>query len=164
MSILFELRYPTKWYTKLLTAIVAVIFFAGLATLAIAGFLVYRIVKPNRTSSEINLQTFPGRPDAVEFEVPGPGGHRQGWFFPGFRGAPTIILCHGYQSSKGELLTLVSALREHQYNVFVFDFVGHGADRGTEFRLAELRSPPGCVAVCQFECTCYGIETLSAAI
>ena len=131
MSILFELRYPTKWYTKLFTAIVALIFFAGLATLAIAGFLVYRIVKPNRTSSEINLQTFPGRPDAVEFDVPGPGGHRQGWFFPGFRGVPTIILCHGYQSSKGELLTLVSALQEHQYNVFVFDFVGHGANPGT---------------------------------
>src|SRR5438477_1679607 len=131
MSILFELRYPTKWYTKLFTAIVALIFFTGLATLAIAGFLVYRIVKPSRTSSEINLQTFPGRPDAVQFDVPGPAGHREGWFFPGFRGAPTIILCHGYESSKGELLTLVSALQDHQYNVFVFDFVGHGANLGT---------------------------------
>ena len=131
MSILFELRYPTKWYTKLFTAIVAVIFFTGLATLAIAGFLVYRIVKPSRTSTEINMQSFPGRPDAVQFEVPGPGGHREGWFFPGFRGAPTIILCHGYESSKGELLTLVSALQDHQYNVFVFDFAGHGANAGT---------------------------------
>src|SRR5215470_13929333 len=131
MSILFELRYPTKWYTKLFTAIVAVVFFAGLATLAIAGFLVYRIVKPSRTSSEINLQSFPGRPESVQFEVPGPSGHREGWFFPGFRGAPTIILCHGYESSKNELLTLVSALQEHQYNVFVFDFVAHGANMGT---------------------------------
>jgi len=131
MSILFELRYPTKWYTKLFTAVVAVIFFAGLATLAIAGFLVYRIVKPNRTSSEINLQSFPGRPDALQFDVPVPAGHREGWFFPGFRGAPTIILCHGYESSRGELLTLVSALQDHQYNVFVFDFVGHGGNAGT---------------------------------
>ena len=131
MSILFELRYPTKWYTKLFTAIVAVIFFAGLATLAIAGFLVYRIVKPTRTSTEINMNTFPGRPDSVQFDVPGPAGHREGWFFPGFRGAPTIILCHGYESSKGELLTLVSALQDHQYNVFVFDFAGHGANAGT---------------------------------
>ena len=48
MSILFELRYPTKWYTKLFTAVVALIFFTGLATLSIAGFLVYRIVKPQR--------------------------------------------------------------------------------------------------------------------
>jgi pimeloyl-ACP methyl ester carboxylesterase len=129
MSILFELRYPTKWYTKVFTAVVALAFFVGLATLAIAGFLVYRIVKPQRTSSEINMQTFPGRPDAVQFTVAGLGS-REGWFFPGLRGAPTIILCHGYESSRSELLTLVSALQDHQYNVFVFDFAAHGANAG----------------------------------
>jgi pimeloyl-ACP methyl ester carboxylesterase len=129
MSIFFELRYPTKWYTKLFTAIVAIAFFVGLATLAIAGFLVYRIVKPQRTSSEINMATFPGRPDSVQFTVAGLG-QREGWFFPGLRGAPTIILCHGYESSKSELLTLVSALQDHQYNVFVFDFAAHGANSG----------------------------------
>jgi pimeloyl-ACP methyl ester carboxylesterase len=129
MSILFELRYPTKWYTKVFTAIVAVVFFAGLATLAIAGFLVYRIVKPQRTSSEINVQSFPGRPEIVTFDVPGLGS-REGWFFPGLLKAPTIILCHGYESSRGELLTLVSALQDHQYNVFVFDFAAHGANSG----------------------------------
>ena len=129
MQILFELRYPTRWYTKLLMALLALVFFAVLATTAIAGFLVYRIVKPQRTSSEINMASFPGRPDAVEFEVPGLG-KREGWFFPGLRGAPTIILCHGYESSRGELLTLVSALQDHQYNVFAFDFAAHGGNPG----------------------------------
>lgn len=129
MSILFELRYPTKWYTKLFTALVAIAFFVGLATLAIAGFLVYRIVKPQHTGSEINMNTFPGRPDAVQFSVAGLG-TREGWFFPGLRGAPTIILCHGYESSRSELLTLVSALQDHQYNVFVFDFAAHGSNAG----------------------------------
>lgn len=129
MSILFELRYPTKWYSKLFTAVVAIAFFIGLATLAIAGFLVYRIVKPQHTGSEINMNTFPGRPDAVQFSVAGLG-TREGWFFPGLRGAPTIILCHGYESSRSELLTLVSALQDHQYNVFVFDFAAHGANAG----------------------------------
>src|SRR5208282_1795942 len=38
--------------------------------------------------------------------------------------------CHGYQSSRGELLTLVSALQDHQYNVFVFDFAAHGSNSG----------------------------------
>jgi pimeloyl-ACP methyl ester carboxylesterase len=150
MSILFELRYPTKWYTKLFTAVVALIFFAGLATLSIAGFLVYRIVKPQRTSSEINLASFPGRPEEVEFDVPGPQGSRKGLFFPGFRGAPTIILCHGYESSTGELLTLVSALQDHQYNVFLFDFVGHGANAGTTSfgyrETPELRSAMDAIA------------------
>ncbi len=129
MQILFELRYPTRWYTKLLMALLALAFFAVLATTAIAGFLVYRIVKPQRSSSEINMASFPGRPETIEFTVTGLG-TREGWFFPGLRGAPTIVLCHGYESSRGELLTLVSALQDHQYNVFTFDFAAHGANAG----------------------------------
>jgi hypothetical protein len=130
MSILFELRYPSRWYTKLFMATLSLAFFAVLATAAIAGFLLYRIVKPQRTSSDINMESFPGRPDGVEFNVAGLG-TRQGWFFPGLRGAPTIVLCHGYESSRGELLTMVSALQDHQYNVFVFDFAAHGGSGGT---------------------------------
>jgi pimeloyl-ACP methyl ester carboxylesterase len=130
MQIFHELRYPSYWYTKLLMALFALVFFAVLATSAIAGFLVYRIVKPQRTSSEINMASFPGRPEEVSFNVSGDNGNRVGWFFPGFRGAPTIILCHGYESSRGELLTLESALQDHQYNVFIFDFAAHGANAG----------------------------------
>jgi len=129
MQILFELRYPTRWYTKLLMALLALAFFAVLATTAIAGFLVYRIVKPQRSSSEINMASFPGRPETIEFTVTNLG-TREGWFFPGLRGAPTIVLCPGYESSRGELLTLVSALQDHQYNVFTFDFAAHGANAG----------------------------------
>lgn len=129
MQFFFELRYPSRWYSKLLMSLLALAFFAVLATTAIAGFLVYRIVKPQRSSSEISMASFPGRPEIVEFEVPQVG-KREGWFFPGFRVAPTIILCHGYESSRGELLTLVSALQDHQYNVFVFDFSAHGANGG----------------------------------
>src|SRR5208283_4997063 len=129
MAIVDELRYPTRWYTKLLIIILALVFFAGLATVVISGVLTYWIVKPQRTSSEINMASFPGRPDEVDFTVAGLG-DRRGWFFPGLRGAPTIILLQGYESSRGELLTLVSALQDHQYNAFVFDFASHGANAG----------------------------------
>ena len=129
MSILSEIRRPTTIYAQVLTLVVALVLFGFLATSAIAGFLVYRIVKPQRSSSEINMESFPGRPDEVKFSVPG-AGQRDGWFFPGLMGAPTIVLCHGYGSSRGELLTLVSALQDHQYNVFVFDFVAHGVNDG----------------------------------
>jgi pimeloyl-ACP methyl ester carboxylesterase len=143
MSILDELRSPKSLHAQLLMALGALLFFAILATSAIAGFLVYRIVKPQRTSTEINMESFPGRPDAMKFSVPG-AGEQDGWFFPGFMGARTIVLCHGYGSSRGELLTLVSALQDHQYNVFVFDFVGHGSNDGaTTFgytEVAELRA------------------------
>jgi len=131
MSVVDELRYPRRWYTKASVIVLTLVFFVALATLAIAGVLTYWIVKPQRTSSEINMASFPGRPDEVDFTVAGlKPGDRKGWFFPGLRGAPTIILCHGYQSSRGELLTLVSALQDHQYNVFVFDFAAHGANAG----------------------------------
>lgn len=137
MSFFSELRSPKSLHAQLLTAFAALLLFGALATSAIAGFLVYRIVKPQRTSSEINMESFPGRPDAMKFSVPGVG-ERDGWFFPGLMGAPTIVLCHGYGSSRGELLTLVSALQDHQYNVFVFDFAGHGANDGiTTFGYSE---------------------------
>src|SRR5258707_7538978 len=129
MSILDEFRFPTRWYTKILMAVLALLFFGVVATSAIAGLLVYRIVKPQRSSSEINMDSVAGRPETVKFSVPG-AEHREGWFFPGLVGAPSIVLCHGYGSSRGELLTLVSALQDHQYNVFVFDFVAHGANGG----------------------------------
>jgi pimeloyl-ACP methyl ester carboxylesterase len=145
MSIFFELRYPTRWYSKILAVILVLVFFTVLSTATIAGYLVYRIVKPQRTSSEINMQSFPGRPDAVIFTVPGLG-EREGWFFPGLRGAPTIVLCHGYQSSRGELLTLVSALQDHQYNVFVFDFAAHGKNGGaTTFGFRETDELRGAI-------------------
>jgi pimeloyl-ACP methyl ester carboxylesterase len=131
LSIVDELRYPRRWYTKLAVVVLTLLIFAVLATAAIAGVLTYWIVKPQRTSSEISMASFPGKPDEVEFTVTGmKAGDRKGWFFPGLRGAPTIVLCHGYESSRGELLTLVSALQDHQYNVFVFDFAAHGSNAG----------------------------------
>src|SRR5438046_5003908 len=126
MQILYELRYPNRLSTKMLMALLALAFFAVLATTGIAECLVYRIEIPQRANTEINMASFPGRAEVLDFEVPGGIGKREGWFFPGLRGAPTIILCHGYESSRGELLTLESALQDHQYNVFIFDFAAHG--------------------------------------
>jgi uncharacterized protein len=139
MSILEELKKPTRWYTQLGIIVFSLVAFGVLATSTIAGFVVYRIVKPQRSSTDINMDSFPGRPDALKFTVTG-GDQRDGWFFPGLMGAPTIVLCHGYGSSRGELLTLVSALQDHQYNVFVFDFGAHGGNGGMTtfgFREAE---------------------------
>jgi pimeloyl-ACP methyl ester carboxylesterase len=129
MDISAELRYPTKWYSKLVVAVIAIVFFTFLSTTAISVFLLYRIISPTRTQMEFSATDFPGRPEEFNFTVPG-GAQRSGWFFPGLRGAPTIILCHGYGSSRGELLTLATSLQDRQYNVFMFDFIGHGQNAG----------------------------------
>src|SRR5260370_8811356 len=97
MSILNELRYPTRWYAKLVTIILALVFFAVLATAAISAVLGYWIVKPQRTSSEISMGGFPGRPDEVDFAVSG-ARRRKGWVFPRVRGGPAVILCPAYQT------------------------------------------------------------------
>jgi len=129
MAVLSELRYPTRWYAQLVTGVLAVIFFALLATATVSGFLLFRILSPPRSLAQIDTQGFPGHPDVVRFTVPGVG-DREGWFFPGLKMAPAIILCHGYESNRSELLTLVTTLQDHQYNVFLFDFGAHGSNSG----------------------------------
>jgi len=143
MGFLSEIRHPSRWYTQLIIAFLALGIFVLLAAGTVSGYLVYRMVMPAHSQSHIDLQNFPGHPESLNFTVPGEG-PRDGWFFPGLKSAPTIILCPGYESSRGELLTLATALQEQQYNVFIFDFTGHGSAAGRSTlglqEVAELKS------------------------
>jgi len=137
------------WYAKLAIVVLALTFFTLLAAGGVSGYLVYRMVSPARSHSDIDLQNFPGHPQKLNFTVSGEG-PRDGWFFPGLKSAPTIVLCPAYESSRGELLTMASALQEQQYNVFVFDFSAHGSSGGRSTlglqEVAELRSAIDAVA------------------
>jgi hypothetical protein len=128
MRFLSEIRHPSTWYTQLGIAFLALLIFAFLAAIATSGFLVYHMVIPVRGHSEVNLGNFPGHPEKIEFTAGGVS--RDGWFFPGRKSAPTIVLCPAYESSRGELLTLASALQDQQYNVFIFDFSAQGTSGG----------------------------------
>jgi pimeloyl-ACP methyl ester carboxylesterase len=149
MGFISEFRDPTKWYSKLSIAVLALLFFTILAAAAISGYLVYRMVSPAQSHSDFDLRNFPGHPESLSYTVAGEG-PRDGWFFPGLKSAPTVILCPAYQSSRGELLTLASALQDHQYNVFLFDFSAHGSSAGYStlgFReVTELRAAMNAVA------------------
>jgi pimeloyl-ACP methyl ester carboxylesterase len=149
MDFLTELRHPTKWYMSLAVAVLALIVFAVLAAGGVSYYVVNRMTSPSRSHSEINLADFPGHPEKLNYTVAGEG-PRDGWFFPGLKNAPAIVLCHGYESSRGELLTLASALQEQQYNVFVFDFSGHGSSGGRSTlglqEVAELKAAMDAVA------------------
>ncbi len=149
MDFLSEIRHPSVWYSKLAIAILSLFFFGMLAAALVSGYLVYRMVKPPRSHSEINLQSFPGHPEDLNFTVKGDGS-RDAWFFPGLKSAPTIILCPAYGSSRGELLTLASALQDQQYNVLAFDFSAHGSSGGRSTlgfqEVEELRAAMDAVA------------------
>jgi pimeloyl-ACP methyl ester carboxylesterase len=149
MEFISEFRNPTRWYSKLAIALLALIFFTTLSAGAISGYLLYRILLPARSHSDFDLKNFPGHPEMLSYTVPGESA-RDGWFFPGLKSAPTVILCPAYQSTRGELLTLASALQDHQYNVLVFDFSGHGSNVGRTTlgyqEVAELRAVIDAVA------------------
>lgn len=149
MGFLSEIRHPTTWYTKLAIAFLALGLFALLAAGTISGYLVYRMISPPRSHSEIDLKNFPGHPESLNFTVSGEG-PRDGWFFPGLKTAPTIVLCPAYESSRGELLTLASALQDQQYNVLLFDFSAQGSSGGRSTlglrEAAELRAAMNAVA------------------
>src|SRR5271169_1527958 len=149
MGFFSEIRHPTRWYTKLAIAILALAIFALLAVGSVSGYLVYRMVMPARSHSPIDLQNFRGHPETLNFTVKGEGS-RDGWFFPGLKSAPTIVLCPAYESSRGELLTLASALQDQQYNVLAFDFSAHGSSGGRSTlglqEVGELRAAMNAVA------------------
>ncbi|MGA8145620.1 MAG: alpha/beta fold hydrolase [Candidatus Acidiferrales bacterium] len=129
MAVLSELRYPTTRPAKVLSALLAIVLFGFVSIATVAGFLLYQILKPARSSSSYDLNVMMGHPTPFSFPISGEP-DREGWFFPGLRGAPTIVVCHGYLSQRADVLTLVSALQDHQFNVFVFDFAGHGTSLG----------------------------------
>jgi len=100
MSIVNEFHYPSRWYTKLLIVILAFTFFALLATVVISGVLTYWIVSHSGPVLKSIWRVFRGVPTRWNSVSPGLATGAVG-FFPGFRGAPTIVLLHGYESSRG---------------------------------------------------------------
>lgn len=150
MGFLSEVRHPTTWLTQFAIAVLALAFFAFLATAAVSGFLVYRMINPARSHPDVNLNlaNFPGHPEKLVYTAA--GSQRDGWFFPGRKSAPTIVLCPGYESSRGELLTLASSLQDQQFNVLLFDFSAQGANAGRSTlgfqEVGELRAAMDAVA------------------
>ena len=116
---------------KLLSGLLALLLFVLVTVLSVSSFLLYEILHPVKSpASSFNIDTMIGHPSIFSFPVAG-GSMREGWFFPGLRDSPVIVVCHGYQSQRIDVLTLVTALQEHQYNVFAFDFMGNGTSPGT---------------------------------
>jgi pimeloyl-ACP methyl ester carboxylesterase len=149
MAALPENRNPRARIAKLLSGILAIVIFAGVSISTVSGFLLYQILKPARNPATFDLSVMMGHPTTFSFALPG-GAQREGWLFPGLRGAPAIVVCHGYQSQRADVLTLVTSLQDHQFNVFLFDFAGHGTSQGVTTlgynETAELRAAMSTIA------------------
>lgn len=87
-----------------------------------AAFLAYRITTmhdavENVTPASYLLSSY----ENVNF-TDSDGGEHQGWLLMGLRGAPAIILCHGYDSNRSSLLSLGTVLQANHFNVYLFNF------------------------------------------
>ena len=60
------------------------------------------------------------------------GGEHEGWLLLGLKGAPAIVLCHGYDSNRSDMLPLGTLLRDNHFNVYLFNF--QGPKGGSDFR------------------------------
>jgi uncharacterized protein len=129
MAVFSELRYPTTRLAKVLSSLLAIVLFAFVSIATISGFLLYQILRTPHPTATVDLNVMMGHPTTMSFPL-ADGTTRDGWFFPGRRGAPTVVLCHGYLSQRADVMTLVTALQDSQFNVFLFDFSGHGTSPG----------------------------------
>jgi len=124
-NLLTELRYPTTRRGKIIVGMLAVLIFSFLSLALVSGLLLSRALLPLRAGETIDPTSFLGNVEILPFETPD-GETHSGWFFPGLRGAPVVVICHGYRTSRTEILTLATSLQQHRYNVFSFNFAGHG--------------------------------------
>jgi pimeloyl-ACP methyl ester carboxylesterase len=150
MAVLSELRYPTTRLAKIFSGLLALIVFGFVAISTVSGFLIYQMVRPARTPTSFDLTVMMGHPTAFSFPL-ADRSTRDGWFFPGQRGAPTVVVAHGYREQRADVLTLVTALQEQQFNAFLFDFTGHGTSPGVTTlgykETEELRSAVQAISV-----------------
>ncbi len=123
--LLNELRNPTTRRAKIIAVTLAIVVFSFVTLAVVSGFFLSRAMNPLQAGETIDPTRFLGNAQTVEFQTPD-GVTHGGWFFPGLRGAPVVVLCHGYKSSRAEILTLATSLQQHRYNVLAFNFAGHG--------------------------------------
>jgi uncharacterized protein len=130
MALFSKLPAPSQRLAKWISGILALVLLVVVAVSTMAGVLLYQILRLPKGATALDLTVMMGHPSTVTYSLDG-GGQRDGWFFPGQRGAPTIILCHGYLSQRSDILTLASSLQEQQFNVFLVDYTATDAPAPT---------------------------------
>jgi pimeloyl-ACP methyl ester carboxylesterase len=116
-----------NWGEFVARLILGILILAVVIFLAVAGVgagLTYHVTTASNTQEAVNPQSY-----LLNSYIPlnftdRSGGEHEGWLLLGLRGAPAIILCHGYNSNRSDLLSLGTILRDNHFNVYLFNFQG----------------------------------------
>lgn len=93
--------------------------------LSFFAYILYEVTHPNVLAEAVDPGYYLLPFSQLEWAARD-GSRLSGWFVPGVKEAPTIILCHGYGSNKTEVLSLASRLHGEGYNLLVCNLRGHG--------------------------------------
>lgn len=117
-------RVPTGSIVRLLLAVAILAAVAAVVLSAAGGFFAYRIVTDYNDTENVTPESFLlSNYEGLNF-TDSAGEEHAGWLLRGLKGAPVIILCHGYDSNRSELLPLATVLQENHFNVYLFNFRG----------------------------------------
>ena len=96
---------------------------------SIVAYQIYGVAHPPRLRDAIHPSDLLLRSDDIPFQSTD-GVPLSGWLIHGERDAPVLILCHDLGESKSVFLNSVVPLQRMGYNLFLFDFRGHGGSGG----------------------------------
>jgi len=124
-----------RWAIGIATSTAGILGLAASGLALVAHFFVEEFSRPHMLLPEAAItwgmpQSSPGAPPqslqrSVLFNATD-GTLLCGDFWAQPQPAPTVIVCHGYRISRSHLLPAVEIEYAHGYNVFFFDFRGHG--------------------------------------
>ena len=77
-----------------------------LALVGVGAGLTYYVTTANSPQEAVTPQSYLLNSYIPLSFVDRMGGEHEGWLLLGLRGAPAIILCHGYDSNRADLLSL----------------------------------------------------------
>jgi pimeloyl-ACP methyl ester carboxylesterase len=126
-------RFGIKRFLLLVLPPAAILF---IGILAFFGILVYKAVHPAAIPESVHpsLYLLP----SLEVTFPSSNGlDISGWWIPGLKGAPGIVLVPGYGMSRSEVLSLAAVLHENGFNLLTYDQRGNGSRKSSTLGLYE---------------------------
>lgn len=132
-------RFSAPGFLRLVK-IGGILVFALLVVLVVvAGYLTFRILRARNLIENITPQSsFQTNYESLSF-TDRRGGVHEGWLLVGLRGAPVVLLCHGHESNRSEMLSLGTVLRQNHFNVYVFNFdAGPASPKFSDLGVSEV--------------------------
>jgi pimeloyl-ACP methyl ester carboxylesterase len=116
--------FPGAGVLKLLRGLLLVLAIFVVAIGGVSSFVAYKILSERNDAERISPDAiFQTSYENLSFKDK-KGREHDGWLLVGLKGAPAIILCHGYASNRADLLVLGNLLQTNHFNAFIFNFQG----------------------------------------